>query len=66
MPLTKGCHTRADLPFYYSLADAFTVCDQNFCCSLTGTKPNRLYFWTGTIGEQQHEGSREHVWNGQA
>ena len=63
MPLTMGYHTRADLPFYYSLADAFTVCDQNFCSSLTGTNPNRLYFWTGTVREQQHENSRAHVWN---
>ena len=63
MPLTMGYHTREDLPFYYSLADAFTVCDQNFCSSLTGTNPNRLYFWTGTVREQQHENSRAHVWN---
>ncbi|SEW17037.1 phospholipase C [Chitinophaga sp. YR573] len=49
MPLTMGHYTREDIPFYYSLADAFTVCDQNFCSSLTGTTPNRLYFWTGTL-----------------
>lgn len=49
MPLTLGYHTRADLPFYYALADAFTVCDQNFCSTLTGTTPNRLHLWTGTI-----------------
>lgn len=52
MPLTLGYHTREDLPFYYSLADAFTVCDQNFCSSLTGTTPNRLFLWTGTIREK--------------
>jgi phospholipase C len=63
MPLTMGYHTREDLPFYYALADAFTVCDQNFCSSLTGTNPNRLYFWTGTVREQQHEDARAHVWN---
>ena len=63
MPLTMGYHTREDLPFYYALADAFTVCDQNFCSALTGTNPNRLYFWTGTVREQQHEGSRAHIWN---
>ena len=49
MPLTMGYYTREDIPFYYALADAFTVCDQHFCSSLTGTTPNRLYFWTGTI-----------------
>jgi phospholipase C len=47
MPLTLGYYTREDISFYYSLADAFTVCDQNFCSSLTGTTPNRLYLWTG-------------------
>src|SRR5580765_6860530 len=55
MPLTMCYYTRADIPFYYSLADAFTVCDQNFCSSLTGTTPNRLYFWTGTIRERADE-----------
>jgi phospholipase C len=63
MPLTLGYHTREDLPFYYAMADAFTVCDQNFCSSLTGTNPNRLYFWTGTVREEQQEGSRAHVYN---
>jgi phospholipase C len=47
MPLTLGYYNRQDVPFYYSLADAFTVCDQSFCSSLTGTTPNRLYLWTG-------------------
>ncbi|MBS1502535.1 MAG: phospholipase C, phosphocholine-specific [Bacteroidetes bacterium] len=63
MPLTLGYYTREDIPFYYALADAFTVCDQNFCSSLTGTNPNRLYFWTGTVREEQHENSRANVWN---
>lgn len=63
MPLTLGFYSRQDIPFYYSLADAFTVCDHNFCSSLTGTTPNRLYFWTGTIREKQEAGSRANVWN---
>ena len=49
MPLTLGYHTREDLPFYYAFADAFTICDQHFCSSLTGTTPNRLHLWTGTV-----------------
>jgi phospholipase C len=53
MPLTLGYYTRADLPFYYALADAFTICDQHFCSSLTPTTPNRLYLWSGTIRERQ-------------
>ena len=47
IPLTMGYYTREDIPFYYALADAFTVCDQHFCASLTGTTTNRNYFWTG-------------------
>ncbi|RYG40458.1 MAG: phospholipase C, phosphocholine-specific, partial [Chitinophagaceae bacterium] len=63
MPLTLGFYSREDIPFYYSLADAFTVCDHNFCSSLTGTTPNRLYFWTGTIREKQHAEAQANVWN---
>ncbi|KAA2239332.1 phospholipase C, phosphocholine-specific [Chitinophaga agrisoli] len=66
MPLTMGHYTRQDLPFYYGLADAFTVCDQHFCSSLTGTTPNRLYFWSGTIRAQQNENSPALVWNEEA
>jgi len=29
-PVTMGYFTRADLAFYYALADAFTVCDGYF------------------------------------
>jgi len=41
MPLTLGHYSRDDIPFYYSLADAFTICDQHFCSSITPTMPNR-------------------------
>lgn len=51
MPLTMGHYTREDIPFYYALADAFTVCDQHFCSSLTGTTSNRLFFWSGKLRE---------------
>ncbi|RYG35318.1 MAG: phospholipase C, phosphocholine-specific, partial [Chitinophagaceae bacterium] len=65
MPLTMGYYDRKDIPFYYSLADAFTVCDQNFCSALTGTSPNRAFYWSGTIREEQHENSPAHVYNGE-
>lgn len=55
MPLTLGYYDRNDIPFYYALADAFTVCDQHFCSSLTGTSANRSYFWSGTIRELPHD-----------
>jgi phospholipase C len=63
MPLTLGYYTREDIPFYYALADAFTICDQNFCSSLTGTTPNRLYFWTGTIREKEDASVKANVRN---
>jgi phospholipase C len=63
MPLTMGYYNRQDLPFYYALADAFTVCDQNFCSSLTGTTPNRLFFWTGTLRDPRDPSARANVRN---
>ncbi|NML22917.1 phospholipase C, phosphocholine-specific [Pseudoflavitalea sp. G-6-1-2] len=66
MPLTLGFHTREDIPFYYALADAFTVCDHNFCSSLTGTTPNRLYFWSGTLRESKNPETIARVWNDDA
>ncbi|WP_339878463.1 phospholipase C, phosphocholine-specific [uncultured Algoriphagus sp.] len=63
LPLTMGFYSREDLPFYYALADAFTVCDQHFCAALTGTTTNRSYFWTGkTHGE---DGEKAKVRNGE-
>lgn len=47
VPMTMGFYEREDIPFYYAFADAFTVCDQHFCSSLTGTTTNRNYHWTG-------------------
>jgi len=63
MPLTMGYYNREDLPFYYAFADAFTICDQYFCSSLTGTTANRLYLWTGTIRETQDASSTPRVRN---
>lgn len=63
MPLTLGYYNRVDIPFYYAMADAFTVCDQNFCSSLTGTTPNRLYLWTGTLRDEQKASAKANVWN---
>ena len=39
-----------DLPFYYALADAFTVCDAYHASTLTQTYPNRLHLFTGCNG----------------
>jgi phospholipase C len=43
-PLTMGYYTRDDLPFYYALADAFTICDGYHCSVMGPTYPNR-YYW---------------------
>jgi len=48
-PLTMGYYTRADLPFYHALADAFTICDGYHCSVLGPTDPNRVMAWSGTI-----------------
>lgn len=48
-PMTMGYYTRRDLPYYYRLADAFTVCDNYFCSVIGPTHPNRTYQISGTI-----------------
>lgn len=64
--MSLGYYKREDIPFYYAMADAFTVCDHNFCSSLTGTTPNRLFFWTGTVRPEQNANSVPVVNNSQA
>lgn len=49
-PLTMGYFTRQDLPFYYALADAFTICDGYHCSIFGPTSPNRNFLFTGTSG----------------
>jgi phospholipase C len=40
---------RADVPFHWALADAFTICDGYHCSMLGPTWPNRLYLMTGQV-----------------
>ena len=49
-PMTMGHFTRADLPFYYALADAFTICDAYHCSIFGPTTPNRNFLFSGTNG----------------
>jgi phospholipase C len=44
-----GYYDRGDLPFYYSLADHFTLCDGYHCAVLGPTHPNRLMQMSGTM-----------------
>jgi phospholipase C len=48
-PLTMGYFTRNDLPFYYALADAFTICDGYHASVMGPTHPNRYYLMTASI-----------------
>jgi phospholipase C len=47
--LSIGYYTREDLPFYYAVADAFTLCDNYFCSVMGPTDPNRLYTMAASI-----------------
>jgi phospholipase C len=46
--MTMGYHTRGDLPYYYALADAFTICDGYFASMMGPTGPNRDFAQTGS------------------
>ncbi|GHH87468.1 non-hemolytic phospholipase C [Streptomyces sulfonofaciens] len=52
-PTTLGYLDRADLPFHYALADAYTIGDAYHCSVLSATGPNRTYHWGGTIDAQK-------------
>ncbi len=47
--LAMGYYTRADIPYYYALADAFTICDNYFCSVMGPTDPNRLYTMAASL-----------------
>src|SRR5450631_4398475 len=47
--LSMGYYTRADLPYYYAIADAFTICDNYFCPVMGPTDPNRLYTMAASL-----------------
>ena len=44
-----GYYTEQDIPIYYALANAFTVCDAYYCSLQMGTHPNRNMLYTGSI-----------------
>lgn len=48
-PSAMTYFTRDDLPYYYALADAYTLCDAYHCSVLGPTFPNRLYLMTGMM-----------------
>jgi phospholipase C len=48
-PFVMGYYKRADIPFHFALAEAFTICDAYHCSVMGPTWPNRMYWMTGTI-----------------
>jgi len=48
--LALGYYNAADLNYYYSLAQSFTLCGAFFSSLLGPTFPNRLYLMAGTSG----------------
>lgn len=61
---SKGAPTmaylnRSDLPYYYALADAYTICDEYHCSVMSSTFPNRVMLMTGTIDPYSKNGGPE-------
>ena len=48
-PQVMGYYTRQDLPLYYALADAFTLCDNYHCSVLAPSDPNHHYGMAATL-----------------
>ena len=55
-PLTMGYLARDDLPYYYALADAFTVCDGYHASMFGPTHPNRYFLMSGSIDAEGKSG----------
>lgn len=51
-----GYFTRADIPFQFALAEAFTLSDAYHCAFHGGTNPNRVFAWAGHNDPHQSGG----------
>jgi len=56
-PMVMSYMTRKEIPYHYALADAFTVGDAYFCSIMGPTNPNRMYLWSGCVGNVNYLGS---------
>ncbi|QSI29084.1 phospholipase C, phosphocholine-specific [Variovorax sp. RKNM96] len=54
---TMAYMTREDIPFHFTLADAFTICDGYHCSLLGPTDPNRYYMFSGCCGNDGTNGA---------
>ncbi|MDI1365045.1 MAG: phospholipase C, phosphocholine-specific [bacterium] len=52
-PYSMGYYKRDDIPFQFSLAEAFTLCDAYHCSVAAGTDPNRVVFWSGSSSDPE-------------
>jgi phospholipase C len=55
---TMGHFRRKDIPFHFALAEAFTIGDAYHCSVMGPTWPNRLYWMTGCIDPDGHDGEK--------
>ena len=55
-PMAMSYMTREDVPYHCALADAFTVGDAYFCSIMAPTNPNRMYMWSGCVGNLSNLG----------
>lgn len=52
-PFSMAYYTREEIPFQYAMAESFTICDAYHCSIATGTDPNRIVFWSGSVCDPQ-------------
>ncbi|SKB93200.1 phospholipase C [Parapedobacter luteus] len=48
-PYSMAYYTREEIPFQYAMAEYFAICDAYYCSVATGTDPNRIVFWSGSV-----------------
>ena len=56
---TMAFMDRSDLPYYYSLAEGYTICDEYHCSVLSSTYPNRFTLMTGMVDPHSTGGGPE-------
>ncbi|MFB2120945.1 phosphocholine-specific phospholipase C [Parapedobacter sp. 2B3] len=52
-PYSMAYYTREEIPFQYAMAEYFTICDAYHCSIATGTDPNRIVFWSGSVHDPE-------------
>ncbi|MHA5862480.1 alkaline phosphatase family protein, partial [Pseudomonas aeruginosa] len=61
-PEAMGYFKRGDIPYYYALADAFTLCEAYHQSMMGPTNPNRLYHMSGRAAPSG-DGKDVHIGN---